>query len=129
MHANQLYQFLYATLDGELTERSTGKKGVLEIKTTTIHNPSQWDEWDGRIPQSYYAQVLHQLVATGYEFVILRAYIRYYDKEGELRATVRDYRIEYAEVQDDIAELVKAEVQFWHDVINKNEPALILPAI
>ena len=129
MHANQLYQFLYATLDGELTERSTGKKGVLEIKTTTIHNPSQWDEWDGRIPQTYYAQVLHQLVATGYEFVILRAYIRYYDKDGELRATVRDYRIEYAEVQDDIAELVKAEVQFWHDVINKNEPALILPAI
>lgn len=128
MHANELYQFIYATLDGELTEKKTGRQGVLEIKTCTIQNSKQWDEWEGRIPDTYYAQVLHQLLATGYQFTDLRAYLRYY-RDGELRTTVRDYHIERDEVQDDITALVKAELLFWKSVLERREPALILPGI
>ena len=48
MYANDKYPFIFATLDGELTDES-GKKGILEIKTTTIQNSSQWDEWNLQI--------------------------------------------------------------------------------
>lgn len=128
MHGNEIYHFIYATLDGELTEKKTGRQGILEIKTSTIQNPKQWDEWEDRIPNIYYAQILHQLLATGFQFVDLRAYLRYY-KDGELRATVRDYHIERDEVQDDITTLVQAEIRFWQCVLERREPALILPGI
>ncbi|MDO5559391.1 MAG: YqaJ viral recombinase family protein [Oscillospiraceae bacterium] len=127
MYANDNYPFLYATLDGELIDRD-GVKGVLEIKTTTIKNSSQWAEWDDRIPDSYYAQVLHQLLATGWDFVILRAFIRYYKGE-ELRACVRDYPIEREEVLEDMDALMTQEIKFWECVKNNREPALIMPEI
>lgn len=128
MHANENNPFMYATLDGELTEVSSGRKGILEIKTTTIRNSEQWKDWDERIPDTYYAQVLHQLYATGYLFAVLRAYIRY-EKGGEIRATVRDYHIERSDVLEDIGTLVTAETVFWNDVLNKKRPDLILPEI
>ena len=62
MHGNEKYPFMYATLDGELT--GYGKKGILEIKTATIQNNGQWSEWENRIPDTYYAQVVHQLTVT-----------------------------------------------------------------
>lgn len=121
------YPFIFATLDGEITDEH-GRHGVLEIKTTTIKNSLQWDEWEDRLPDSHYVQVLHQLAATGWEFAILRAYIRYY-KNGALRAAIRHYRIERCEVEGDIAELIKRESEFWDRVERKSAPALILPEI
>ena len=70
------WSWLFCTPDGELTEKSTGRKGILEIKTTEIMNSNQWKEWDGRVPNSYYAQILHQLIATGWDFAILKARIK-----------------------------------------------------
>ena len=70
MYVNDRMQWQFATLDGELTDKD-GRRGILEIKTTTIQNRSQWDEWDGRIPDRYFAQILHQLSATGWDFAIL----------------------------------------------------------
>lgn len=128
MYANDDYLFIFATLDGEITDTITSEKGVLEIKTTTIQNTNQWDEWDGKIPDSYYAQVLHQLIATGWDFVILRAYIRYY-KNSEIHATVRDYRINRSEEIDSINCLISAEVKFWESIKIRKEPARILPEI
>ena len=46
---SEKYPFMYATLDGELTDPD-GRRGILEIKTATPH---VWREWDGRIPQGY----------------------------------------------------------------------------
>lgn len=127
MYAQEKIPFLYATLDGELTD-DFGRKGVLEIKTTTIRNSSQWSEWDNRIPDMYYAQVLHQLWATGWEYVIVRAYIRY-EKDGEFRAMVKDYHINRNDVRADISALIAAEIKFWDCVRKKEKPALILPEI
>ena len=127
MYANNRYQFIYATLDGEIT-RPDGTKGILEIKTCTIRNPAQWKEWDGRIPDSYYAQILHQLVATGWDFAVLRAYIRYF-KGDELKTIIRDYEISREAVTDDLVALTAKEVEFWKHVEDKTEPALILPGI
>ena len=127
MYANNEHNFLYATLDGELIDKS-GQRGILEIKTTTIRNPSQWDEWDNKIPDCYYVQILHQLLATGWDYVWLRAYIRYY-KDGVLRAMVKDFYINRDDVKEDMDELLDAEINFWHHVKNKIEPGVIMPGI
>lgn len=126
MYAQPDTPYLYATLDGEL---STGKRyGVLEIKTTTIQNSRQWADWDDRIPEHYYVQVLHQLGCTGWDFVVVVAFIRYRKGDG-WAVTIREYYIERADVVQDIAYLKKKEVQFWRRVQDKEEPPLILPRI
>lgn len=127
MYANDEYPFIFATLDGELTSRS-GEKGILEIKTTTIQNSAQWEEWDGGIPQNYYIQVLHQMLATGYIFAIVKAHIRYF-KNGVLYTATRHYYIRRDEEKESMDILLEAEVRFWKHVQNKTKPALILPEI
>ena len=67
--------FIFATLDGELTD-SDGRKGILEIKTTEVRRSLDRKKWDGQVPDYYYAQIVHQLLATGYDFAILKARIR-----------------------------------------------------
>ena len=124
VYRNDAYPWQFATLDGEMTDES-GRRGILEIKTTTIQNKSQWDEWENGIPQRYYAQILHQLSATGWQFAILRAYIRWY-RDGEFRATVRDYRIERDDVLDDIAYLRDQELRFMDCVQSGKPPAAII---
>lgn len=127
MYTNDSYPFIFATLDGELTDRD-GRKGILEIKTCTIQNHSQWSEWENGVPQSYYVQLLHQLAATGWDFAVLRAYIRYY-RDGMLRVTIREYEIERNEVTDDIKYLIDEECKFWQCVKSSTKPPLILPNI
>lgn len=127
MYVNDEYPFIFATLDGEIKD-DNGRNGILEIKTTTIQNKSQWDKWEDKIPDSYYAQILHQLVATGWDFAILKAYIRYY-RDGELRVAIRHFRVERKEVQEDIDYLIEKETAFWKCVKNETKPALILPEI
>ena len=127
LYVNDKYPFIFATLDGEITT-ADGKRGILEIKTTTIQNKLQWDDWDNKIPDSYYVQILHQLAATGWDFAILKAYIRYY-VDGEVRVTIRHYRIERKDVLTDIQYLIKAECEFWEKVQNDEQPPLLLPNI
>ena len=127
MYVNDDYPFIFATLDGEITA-ADGSRGILEIKTTTIQNKSQWDEWDGRIPDSYYAQILHQLAATGWQFAILKAYIRYH-VDGEVRVTIRHYRIDRKDVVSDIEWLIQEESTFWKAVQEDRLPAQKLPEI
>jgi predicted phage-related endonuclease len=127
MYVNDKYPFIFATLDGELTAPD-GSRGILEIKTTTIQNRSQWDQWEDKIPDSYYAQILHQLAATGWDFAILKAYIRYH-VDGEVRVTIRHYRIDRKDVESDIEYLIQQETEFWQLVKADKMPALKLPEI
>lgn len=124
---NDDFPFIFATLDGELTD-TKGRKGVLEIKTTEILNPSQWAKWDKQIPQNYYVQILHQLIATGFEFAVLNVQIKY-TKNGEKFKTVRTYFFERTDLQDDINYLVREEIKFNKLVIDKKRPNLQLPEI
>lgn len=127
LYVNDTYPFIFATLDGELTT-TDGQRGILEIKTTTIQNKLQWDDWENKIPNSYYAQILHQLAATGWDFAILKAYIRYY-VDGEVRVTIRHYRINREDVEADIEYLIQQECIFWRQVQNDEQPPLKLPTI
>ena len=126
---NEAHPFIFCTPDGELEEIATGRRGGLEIKTTEIMNPSQWADWKDRIPDQYYCQAIHQMIAAEWEFVILVAQIKWYTKDGDLRKDTREYRIEREEVLEDIEYTMTAAVKFWGQVQNKRKPALILPAI
>ena len=121
--------FIFATPDGELEELSTGRKGGLEIKTTEIMNPRQWAEWKGRIPDQYFAQVCHQFLATGWDFIFLLAQIKWTNREGEKMKMTKEYPIERRDVLDSIEYLKPMEIKFWHNVTTNKEPGHILPAI
>ena len=125
---NDSHPFIQASPDGELVERGTGRKGGLEIKTTEIRAPTQWKEWDGRIPETYYCQVLWQMLAIGWEFVWLKAQIKWH-RNGELRLDTREYLIERDEVLDDLAIAEEAGIDFWKHVQEKKRPALKLPVL
>ena len=118
--------WLFATLDGDLTKGTS--RGVLEIKTTEIKRPGDWEKWSGRVPDNYYIQLLHQLLATGYDFAVLLAQIKW-QKDGEPQKTIREYTYWRSEVQSDLDYLRPAEDAFWFSVQEKRQPALILPRI
>lgn len=122
------YPFLQASLDGELTEIETGKRGILEIKTTEIMNKQMLDEWKNGIPNHYYTQCLHYLIVTGYEFVWLRAKLKFaWDSNYQ---EIRDYYFTRAEVIEDMKYLFEKEEKFWNENVMKGvRPGLILPAI
>lgn len=126
---NDEHPFIFCTPDGELREIKTGRKGGLEIKTTEIRNPRQWDDWNDRIPDQYYCQVIWQMIATGWEFVWLTALIKWYTRTGEFRMDIREYLIERHEVLEDIKHTKEKGVAFWKSVETKKKPGLILPAI
>jgi len=125
---NKKYPFIFATLDGRLQEISTGRKGVYEGKTTEILKSMQYESWRDKIPDNYYTQVCHQLLATGWDFAILKAQLKtVYD--GDVRLNTRHYFIERAEVQDDIDYLLHEEIRFWKCVTENRRPPMILPPI
>lgn len=119
------HPFLLGSLDGELTEKTTGRKGILEIKTATIMNRTQWDKWEGGIPMNYFYQVLHYLLVTGFDFVILKAQLKLMTDKIE----TRHYRFDRSEVREQIDELLKKELDFWQFVRKDIRPALKLPRI
>lgn len=125
---NPDYPWLFATLDGRLVDLATGCPGVLEIKTTEILRSMQREKWRDKIPDNYYIQVLHQLLATGWDFAILHAQLKRV-WNGEIRTERRSYRIDRQDVQADLDYLLQQEIAFWKMVQDSREPALLLPEI
>ena len=127
MWENDKYQFAHASLDGWLTDE-TGRKGIWECKTTEIINPSQKAKWDNAIPDNYYIQVLHYLLVTEFDFVILKAQLKY-RHNNEMWLVTKHYHIERSDVEEDIRYLAEKEKEFWENVENDKRPNLILPNI
>lgn len=119
--------FMFASLDGELEDRM-GRKGILEIKTSTIFSSINRERWNEKIPQNYYIQLLHYLMVTGYDFAILKAQLKS-SQHGGVYLQTRHYYIDVSDdsVKDDIRYLQEAETAFWECVKTKKRPALILP--
>lgn len=131
MWLNSDYPFAHASLDGWITDQY-GRKGVLEIKTTNIQNAAMTQKWKDRIPDNYYCQVLHYLMVTGFDFVILKAQLKYESfayEVGETMCQIKHYVIEREEVEDDIAELAQEELRFSGFIARDERPPLVLPRI
>lgn len=121
--------YAFCTPDGELTEKNSMNKGILEIKTTEIMNSRQWAEWNGRIPDQYYCQVVWQLMVTGWDFAYLVAQIKFTTRDGEKRKETREYRIDRSDVLEDIVCLKEEGAKFWKAVEERRCPPLKLPSI
>ena len=128
MWTNDEFPFAHASLDGWLIENETGRKGILEIKTTNILQSMQKEKWDHRIPDNYYIQILHYLMVTGFDFAVLKAQLKF-DYSGEVFLTTKHYHIEREEVLEDIEYLKNAERRFYEAIKNNRQPDLVLPPI
>ena len=114
--------WLFATLDGEL-EAEDGRHGILEIKTASPNGKAGWEKWaNGNLPQNYYLQVLHQLLATGYDFAYL--YAALYSMNGDV--TLREYEIQRADVEEDLKWLLEKETEFFRHIQNRTLPPVPL---
>ncbi len=126
---NEKYPFILATLDGRLIEKETGRKGILEIKTTEILKSMQKENWKDKVPDNYFIQCLHQLLATGWSFVDLKAQLKY-DYDGNIRLETKHYHMERKDHLEDLEFLLEQEIKFWNEnVLKKVKPSLILPEI
>ena len=104
--------FFIANLDSVLKDKETGNYGVLEIKTTSIWNKKEWEE--DTIPQSYYAQVQHYLMLTGYKFAYIAVLIG-----GQ---QYKEFKIERSE--EDIELIRNKATEFYQENLLKKIPPM-----
>ena len=74
-------------------------------------------------------QVLHYLMVTEFDYVVLKAQLKSQFGDEEVYLQTRHYRIERSEVQEDIDYLINAEKKFWQQVQERKQPNMILPDI
>lgn len=127
MFTNDKYPWAHASLDGWLSDQD-GRMGVLEIKTTEILQSMQREKWNHRIPDNYYIQVLHYLMVTEFDFVVLKAQLK--SRFGDdIYLQTKHYKIERRDVAGDIEYLRDAEEKFWKMVQDGHKPNTVLPEI
>ena len=124
------YHWMLYSPDGLLIEKSTGRKGIWECKTSLINNRTQKEKWNHRIPDYYYIQVLHGLLVTGFDFIVLKAQLKEIWKDGSVHLDTRHYVINRDEVSEDLEWLLKNEKNQWETYYEKGvEPPTLLPSI
>ncbi len=133
---HDLYPFITATLDGELTDtRFKNRRGVLEIKTGSYRNREDLEKWDnGEIPIYYFTQVCQQLAVTGWDFNLVAAKLtRRPFKNEEVDFSLPESVWKYVyfnknwdNVKDSIQEVLRADIEFWNCVESGVRPPSIL---
>ena len=111
--------WLYATLDGELEEIETGRKGILEIKRHEMGSRADRAEWNGKVPDHYFCQLCHQFLASGFDFAFLYAALLYPDDSVSLKP----YYFERVDCEDSMDAVLTAETAFWESVQQGRMPA------
>ena len=122
---NKKYPFASASLDGWIREKATERKGIFECKTATITSKAQAEKWKEQIPDNYYCQVIFYLGVTEWDFVDLRAQLKYQMPERDLYIATRDYHIERSEVEEDI-EIVMSKAERFAYLLKTNTPPPLL---
>lgn len=122
---NTDYPFVAASLDG-WTQDENGRKGILEIKTSTITTSQQANHWKNQIPDNYFCQVLFYLGVTGWSFVDLRANLKYVYPERDTYTITRDYHLERSDYEQDIATVMEAAEEFARALKKGEEPPVRL---
>lgn len=124
---NDRYPWAHYSADGWLYDKK-GRLGILEIKTTEIKNAAQWAQWQNRVPDHYFVQVLHGMMVMEADFAILKAQIRRWI-DDELVIQTKHYPFERAPYEDDLSILEKEEFDFAMNLRNHTPPPLLLPTI
>jgi putative phage-type endonuclease len=117
------HDFLRGTPDMELIykERINSREssyGFLEVKTTTLYEKSLEGNWEERIPESYYVQMLHYFILNPeYQFGICYALLTYPNEtDGMHHSSLRAYRITREEKKEDIETLYTKLLAFWREL-------------
>lgn len=127
VNKNVVYRrgFAFCSLDGELLDRSSHERGILEVKTAYVKREKE-NMWEGKMPNHYFIQVLHNMMVYGASFGILVARIKFsYSKD----IVTRSYFVEAQEHQEDMMLLFNLEKEFWEHVQNRTLPAEIMKGI
>lgn len=126
---NDKYPWALASLDGWLIEKETGRKGILEIKTTEILNSMHKEKWKNQIPQNYYCQVLFYMAVLEADFAILKAQLKTVI-DGVPYLQTKHYKIEREEVQADMDFLMSKGSEYWNNyILTDRQPPLLLPEV
>lgn len=128
MWVNDLYPWAHASLDGWLTDQE-GRKGILEIKTATIHGRAQAVKWEDRVPDNYYCQLLHYFAVTDFEFAILKARLRQEFGDGRMVIKETAYHFDRETNEQDIVWLMQKEYLFYSSLLHGVKPPRILPEL
>lgn len=109
--------------DGLLYHNEKGK-GILEIKSTLIRNANMYDQWKQQMPQNYYVQVLHGLLTTGFDYVVVVAELRFaWERNNEI--IVLEFTRD--EVKDDLLWLDREEQVNYTEYYEKNiQPPVVI---
>lgn len=117
--------YLLASVDGLLVEKETGRRGLLEIKTTEILSSQHKEQWKDKIPDNYYCQCLHYMYILDLQFTKL--YVeKIYMYEDRQYSILECYHIEREEnVEKNIKYIVEEVSNFWNNyVLTKVRPNL-----
>jgi len=125
---NDAYPFAHASLDGWIQRGD--QLGILEIKTATIYQGSQFGRWNDSIPDNYYCQVLWYMMIMQAHFAWVQALLRWVHPDGTISEQIRQYSIERTEkVEHEISYLAEVGAAFWDSLQGDQEPGIILPPI
>lgn len=108
MMADKDHPFLLADIDREIV----GENAILECKTTSPFNKSQWE--DGQIPLQYELQCHHYMMVTGAEKCYIACLI--FSTDFFYRVIERDEEV--------IGMLKEREIDFWENYVE----ARVIPA-
>lgn len=110
--------WLFCTLDAE-TYDEAGEPGTAEFKTASPRSREEWEEWNGRVPDKYYDQILHQHLATGWRRHHLMAFLY----RGDDDIIIREYEFRVDDgFQLDASIVLETEILFWDDVQKRRIP-------
>lgn len=124
------YPWMLYSPDGLLYERETGRRGIFENKTTNILQSMQREKWNDQVPDNYYIQVLHGLLVSKFDFIVLKAQLKTEWKDKNIRLDTRHYLINREDVLGDLQWLENKEVEQYNMYyITGKEPPTLLPII
>lgn len=104
MYMHDKYDFITANVDRKIVGENAG----LECKTTNMFAKSDFE--NGEIPLYYYCQCMHYMAVMGYERMYLAVLV--------MGKAFYHFMIERNE--DEIENLINAEVDFWENYIEEN---------
>lgn len=108
----------FATLDGEIVHPN-GDRSILEIKTSTPNGVAGWDSWKDQVPVNYFWQVMHQMLATGFNSAYLYAML--FTRSGD--KIIREYYFERSDFLNELKYLKEEEDKFYKSVVDGTMPS------
>lgn len=118
---------MFASLDAEAKEDTL--RGEIEVKSALARSAAAFKKWQDQIPDYYYAQIIHQLNVTGFDFAVCDAQIKRYFANGTMEKVTREYRFDRRNVAGDMEYLAAKVKEFWGYVERRERPPLVLPRI